>query len=128
MKKPIKCLIIVLLGIVAALLLSFTRGILNETDPTSVYHNLCDSFTVVGTIGTGLGLLLFVSNHGAFDGISYGFKSFFGMFRKNRVKESYYDYRTRRGETKLKFTTLLISGLILLVVAVVFYLLYRSSL
>ena len=126
MKKPVKCLILVLVGVVAAILLSFTRGLLNETDLTLVYHILTDSFTVVGTIGTGVGLLLFVSNHGAFDGISYGLKSFFGMFRKNRVKESYYDYRTRRGETKLKFTTLLISGLILLFIAVVFFILYKT--
>ena len=127
MKKFVKCLITVAVGAVIALLFAASRGVFGGLDQKTLYHILSDSFTVVGVVSTGVGLLLFVSNEGAFDGLSYGLRSFFGIFRKNYVKESYYDYKVRRGSHKMGFTTLLISGLVLLAVAIVFYLLYRQA-
>lgn len=127
MKKTIKCLIVVLVGIVFAFLVSVGLGLFKETETSRIYHVLCDGFTVVGTVFTGFGLLLFVSNEGAFDGLGYALKSFFGMFRRTHVRESYYDYRTRRGSKKMSFTTLLISGLVILLIAIVLYILYRNS-
>ncbi len=127
MKKTIRCLIIVLVGSLFAFLISVARGVFGAADATAVYHALCDGFTVVGIVFTGFGLLLFVSNEGAFDGLSYALKAFFGMFRKSYSRESYYDYRTRRGQKKMNFTSLLISGLVIILIAIVIYILYRNS-
>ena len=128
MKKTIKCLIIVLVGSLFAFLISVARGLFSAEGASAVYHILCDGFTVVGFAFTGFGLLLFVSNEGAFDGLAFCLRSFFGMFRKNYAREGYYDYKERRASKKMSFSSLLISGLVIILVAVIIYILYSNSL
>ncbi len=109
-------------------LLAWSKDILEQTAMVDIYHILCDCFFVVGVVATGIGALVFVSNEGVFDGITYGLRAFANIFRKevNRNTESYFDYRTRRAEHKFGFAFLLVCGLIFLAIAVVMLVLYSQ--
>ncbi len=109
-------------------LLAWSKDILEQTAMVNIFHILCDCFFVVGVVVTGIGALVFVSNEGVFDGISYGLRAFANIFRKevNRNMESYYDYRTRRSENKFDFVFLLICGLIFLAIAVAMLMFYSK--
>lgn len=114
------------IGLVLTALLAWSRDILEQTALVNIFHILCDSFFVVGVVLAGFGALVFVSNEGAFDGIVYGVRSFAQIFRKaeKRIQESYFDFRSRRAQTKFGFAFILICGLILIAVSLVMYVLY----
>ena len=107
--------------------IAFGKDVLDQTALVNVYHILCDSFFVAGTVTTCAGLLVFSSNEGTFDMIVYGVKSFVDMFRKtSQMKyDTFFDYRQSRADTKIPFGFLLVSGLCFLAVAFVMYYLYR---
>lgn len=113
-------------GLVLTALLAWSRDILNQTAPCDIFHILCDSFFAVGVAVAGLGALVFVSNEGAFDGLTFSVRSFVQIFRKpeKRNRETYFDYRTRKSQTKFGFVFILICGLILIAVSMVMYALY----
>lgn len=123
-------LITLLVGLVIAGLIAWSKDVFSQPAIINVYHILSDSFFVSGVVITGVGLLVFSSNEGTFDMLVYGMRSFFDLFRRNSVKRyaSFYDYRTSRQANKFSFAFMLFSGLILLAVAIVMYLLYRSCL
>lgn len=123
-------LITLLVGLGIAFLIAGSKDVFSQTALINVYHILSDSFFVSGVVITGIGLLVFSSNEGTFDMLVYGLRSFFDLFRRNSIKryESFYDYRTSRQANKFSFGFMLASGLVLLAVAVVMYLLYRSYL
>ena len=130
MKFVKKSMITLLIGLAIAGLIAWSKGVFTETAPIQIFHILSDSFFVSGVVIAGIGLLVFSSNEGTFDMLVYGVKSFWDMFRRNGTKryDSFYDYRTSRQENKFSFAFLLVSGLVILAVAVVMYLLYRSYL
>lgn len=128
MKALIKYLITMVAGLLITGWIAFSRGILEQTAPVNIYHILCDSFFVVGTLVAAIGALIFVSNEGAFDPIVYGLRSFFNIFKKRekRNMESYYDFRMARSAHKFPFGFILICGMILLAVSAVMYVLYSK--
>ena len=117
-----------LIGLGSALAIANSKGIFAQTSPQTVYHILTDSFLVPGVVIGGLGLLIFASNEGTFDGLVFGMNSFFDIFRRpeRRRHKTLYDYRAERADKKIQFGFMLICGLILTAVAVVMYLLYKQ--
>ncbi len=96
----------------------FKRG--NEE---ALWHAVCDALTVPGILLTGMGLLSFVSEQGAFDGLSFGVRKAFGQIlsekRRNAMPKTYYDYVTaKREKQRTKPRTTLFVGLGFLVLAV----------
>ncbi len=95
----------------------FKRG--NEE---ALWHAVCDALTVPGILLTGMGLLSFVSEQGAFDGLSFGVRKAFGQIlsekRRNAMPKTYYDYVTaKREKQRSKPRTTLFVGLGFLVLA-----------
>lgn len=77
----------------------FRQGV-NAPDRETFLGALCDGLTVPGIILTGLGLLRWVSDLGAFDGLSFGVRKAFGQVlreeRRNRMPKTYYDFVSAR--------------------------------
>ena len=122
MKTALKYVITILLGLAIGLLVLLDQNFFAQTNPILIYGILADAFTIPGILLTGIGLLVFVSNEGVFDGLTYAVKSFIGMFRKNMPRYgSFYDYREAKNRSKFSFGFLVICGLVFLLVAMVFY-------
>ena len=95
------------------------------------YRILCDAFTVPGLLLILIGLLVWISNQGALDGISYAVRGLFRVFvpgagfRQNL--ETYYDYLKRKEEKRVKgYGFLFLVGGISLAIALMFYFLFYS--
>lgn len=104
----------------------FKRG--NEE---ALWHAVCDALTVPGILLTGMGLLSFVSEQGAFDGLSFGVRKAFGQIlsekRRNAMPKTYYDYVTaKREKQRTKPRTTLFVGLGFLVLAGIALAVYMS--
>ena len=71
------------------------------------------AFTVPGIICLGVGLLIWCTNEGAFDMLSYGVQSLFRLFRKDvrdRKYGGYYEYQQARKNKKKPFLYMVIVG------------------
>ena len=95
------------------------------------YRTLCDAFTIPGVLAICIGLLLWLSNEGAFYGIGYVLSFVKKAFVPGAglKSEKYYDYVTRQRENKVTgFAFLFISGGVCMAIAIVcmvlFYQLY----
>lgn len=130
MKTAKKYLITLLIGFLLVGAIILLRDIFSQTQPSAVFHILCDAFFATGTVVTAVGLLVFSANEGTFDMIVYGLKSFFNLFRKQSTLKhaTFYDYRVAREGKKLKFGYIVFCGLFFLAVSAVMYLLYRNYL
>lgn len=128
MRTFLKYIITLAVGLALTAWMAISRGILEQTEQVMIYHILCDSFFVVGTLVAAIGGLIFVSNEGAFDPIVYGLRSFWNIFKKRdkRKMESYYDFRTARSAHQFPFGFILIVGLLLMAVSGVMFLQYSK--
>ena len=125
MRNLLKYVITVAVGLVMSVLVLCNGEIFHTDNPYFIYRDLADAFTIPGVVLTGVGLLVFCTNEGVFDGLNYAVKSFFNMFRRNAPKyNSLYDYREAKGREKLTFGFVVFSGLGFLAVAIVFYLIW----
>lgn len=112
MNKLKKYLITSGLGLVGAFCIAISRDIFNQTDPSVIYGILSTSFFVPAVLIAGMGGLVFVSNEGAFDGLTYALTSFFDVFRKEKKNkyQTFYDYKQGKGDRDRSFGFLLITG------------------
>lgn len=94
------------------------------------YLMLCDAFTIPGMLLIMVGCLIWASNLGALNGLSYVVRiAVFSLIPGKRLErdEAYGDYVARKREKKLKgYGFLFISGLIVMAVAMVFMMLFYS--
>ena len=93
------------------------------------YRILADAFTVPGIAFLMLGLLVWVSTTGFFDGSSYALRRFGRMFTfqgaSDAVMVKYYDYKMERASKRYSgYSFLFISGALFFAVALVFFVLY----
>ena len=123
-------LITIALEALAVLAVLVSKDLFLQTEAIKVYHILTDAFFAVGFITFGIGLLVFSSNEGVFDGLTFAVGAFVNMFKKEPSKKysSLYEYRELKGERNTEFSFVLLSGLAFLLVSAVTYLLYRSCL
>ena len=127
MKKIYKYLITIAIGLLIAGWVAFSKDLFAQTEPFKIFHILCDSFFVPAILITGMGALVFVSNEGAFDGLTYAVSSFVNIFRKEKRENlaTYYDYKQSKGERNHGFGFMLICGLLFLAVSLIMYLFYN---
>ena len=112
---------------VFTVLLAWARGGFAEASEREILRGWCDAFGVCGLLGVFFGLLILISNGGAFDILAYGMRRFFGLFRKDtrdRKYGGYYEYKQARAEKKRSFWYLIIVGGVYLIVGVVLLILY----
>ena len=123
-----KYLITLFVGFAAAFGIAYSKDILAQTDLKTIFHILTDSFCVPAVMIMGIGSLVFVSNEGGFDALSYGLTSFFDLFRKEKKNKfrTFYDYKESRAEKSMPFAFMLISGLVFVALTVIFLLLYNK--
>ncbi len=129
MKRLLKYLITMLAGGLFVFAIADSKSIWTSESLQNTYHILCDAFFAVGIVITCFGLLMFVCNEGVFDGIAYGVKSFFSMFKKDMRREykTFYDYKQSKAERHLPVGFLVICGSVFLAVAAVMYVLYSQQ-
>lgn len=128
-KKILPYLIPFVCGLALFIFVIVTRDLFKQTDKKEIYRILSDATFIPGVIVGGVGLLVFLSNEGAFDIISYGMIMFFGKFKKNineRRYDSYYDYKVAKRGNKKSFANILLVGVFFLLFAVLFVILYNT--
>ena len=130
MKKGIiRYLITIVVGLLMAWAFVASRNLFEQTELDVIFQILCDGFFVPGVFITAAGLIVFTSNHGAFDLLSYGLKSFVDMFKRRdiNIRETFYDYKAKKEGKKTGFGFLLICGLFFLALSLIMWLLYRNN-
>ncbi len=107
----------------------FSRDILQQT-LTVKYRTLCDAFTVPGAICLCLGVLIWASTDGLFDGLTYCLSiAWRAMIPGGRATppEKYYDYVMRKREKRITgYGFIPIVGAVFMAIAIVFLLLFNS--
>ena len=128
MKKANKYLIILGVGLLLALSIALSNDIFSQSELPVILQILADSFTLPAAVFLGMGGLVFVSNEGGFDALSYGITSFADMFRKEKknIYKSFYDYRESRADKKHGFGALLVCGIIFAVLTAIVLLIYAK--
>lgn len=90
----------------------------------------CNAVTAAGVFVFCAGLLVFASNHGAFDIFSYGIMFTVSLMFKNPDKEKYkdyFDYTEKKHAKKAKFGYILIVGGVYLFIAAVLTVIYEMT-
>lgn len=123
-----KYLITIGVGLIMTFAFTLIRGLQNQTEIEKIMHILCDSFFITGVLLTGSGLLVVVSNLGAFEIIVYGMTSFIDYFRKRpeRKYETFYDYHISREKNKASFAFLLNIGIVFIGMSLIFLGVYEG--
>lgn len=127
MKKALKYLIPFLICAVVVILILVSRGAFVKSGRGLVL-DLCDAFSVSGALMFGIGLLVFVTNGGAFDMLAFGFIKLIDLFKRDLTKVKYrtfYDYREAQKEKKRTFVNLLIVGGAYLLVGIALLLVFN---
>ncbi len=126
MKRVKRYIITGIVNLVVLAAFAYFRGIFTAPDGEHVYHILSDDFFTVGVLNTSIGLLLWVSNEGAFDMLGYGMRSFWGFFFKELNKYAdYQDYKESRHAVSFPFGHFLAYGVLFIAAAYVFLRLYQ---
>lgn len=129
MKKVLQYLIPFLLCSVVVILVLVGRGSFLKSGQ-SLMGDLCDAFAVPGILMTCFGLLVFCTNGGTFDMLAFGIRKLFDLFKRDVTKVKYrtfYDYREAQKEKHRSFLNLIIVGLLFLLVAVIFLIVYYQN-
>ena len=121
MKAVKRYLITLAAGLAMAAYILWQKDIFGQTETAMIFHILCDAFFVPGVLLVCFGLLIFSTNEGTFDGMTYAVKSFVNMFRKHNLKQydNYYDYKASRKSRDTKFAYLIFCGLFFIAVSAV---------
>lgn len=101
-----------------------------QSSGEELLSSLCDAFFVAGVVTLGIGLLIWASDNGTFDMVSFGVIKLFDMLKKDITKvkyKTYYDYRQAQQGKKHSFTAYLIIGSVLMAIAIIFLILYNNQ-
>lgn len=128
MKKFLQYLITALVGAVIVVAVVSAQKIWAQDGVTAKMGTLSDAFFAAGIFIGCIGLLVFVSDRGAFDMLKYAVIMFISKFKRDVTKRKYKDYneyRAARSERENKpIAFMLIVGAAFLAVALVFLILY----
>lgn len=120
LKKAVPYFVSAVVGMVVFTIIVCTKKIWNYDDGKQVLRILSDAFFVPGVILAGVGLLIFASNGGAFDMLSYAFIRFCDLFRRdvrNKKYKDFYEYREAKKDKKRGMAFMLIVGVIFIALA-----------
>lgn len=120
------------IGVCMVIITLNTHEFWNQTELVDQYRVLTDAFTIPGLSLMGAGGLVWVSNKGVFNPISYATHYLAGHILpglRGTKDENYYDYVTRKneGSRHLSFAFLLIVGGVFFAIALVFYALFYTQ-
>ena len=117
-----------MIGLVVAIGICFANDIFALETSAEVFTVLSNAFAIPGFVIFGIGILLWVTNEGLFNGISYGLKTVGRSFtarKGEKIKdEEFYEYNARQKSKCHTFQHLLIVGGAFILVSVVFAFLY----
>ncbi len=131
MKTVYKYLITAAFGAVLAFIVLLIKDVFHLLQTVDVMKALCDGFFVSGVLIACFGGLVFASNGGVFDMITYGVKNLFWLFKKNpadRKYKDFYEYREAMKEKKRSYGYMVIVGLAYIAVSLIFLALYYNYL
>ena len=124
MKTVLKYGITIVIGLLIAIGVCDLQNIFSVLEPLRICKILCNAFFISGILLLGVGILVFISKEGMFDGMSYYAGRFMLLFspkydEKRKTVLSYYEYKKAKNrETGSSF--ILITGLGFLAVSLVF--------
>ncbi len=130
LKKAVPYFVSAVVGMVVFTIIVCTKKIWNYDDGKQVLRILSDAFFVPGVILAGVGLLIFASNGGAFDMLSYAFIRFFDLFRRdvrNKKYKDFYEYREAKKDKKRGMAFMLIVGVIFIALAGIMLIAYYQK-
>ena len=131
MKTVYKYLITAAFGAVLAFIVLLRKDVFHLSQAVDVMKALCGGFFVSGVLIACFGGLVFASNGGVFDMITYGVKNLFWLFKKNpadRKYKDFYEYRDAMKEKKRSYGYMVIVGLAYIAVSLIFLALYYNYL
>ena len=126
----IRYLITIFVLAVFTVLVAWARGVFSAADEKELFRYLSDAFAVPGILAVCFGLLIIVSNGGAFDIFAYSLRVFFRLFTRDPIERKYggyYEYRKAKQENKRTFWYLVIVGAVYLLIGVVFMLVFMAK-
>lgn len=127
LKLFIKYFCAISVGVGIFFLVTATRGMFSLTDKKEIFRYLADGFTIPAALFLGAGLLVFLANEGALDGLVYVVKHAVLMLIplvKNK-HESYGDFKERR-KALHGFSFLFVTSGIFWIPTIVFLILYSN--
>lgn len=130
LKKAVPYFVSAVVGMVVFTIIVCTKKIWNYDDGKQVLRILSDAFFVPGVILAGVGLLIFASNGGAFDMLSYAFIRFCDLFRRdvrNKKYKDFYEYREAKKDKKRGMAFMLIVGVIFIALAGIMLIAYYQK-
>ena len=112
------------IAIVCIILLMINRGFFSADTLETRILAACDSFTAIGFLFTGFGLLVWISSTGVFDMLAYAVKKGAHALIPGLVKfeaEDFYEYKMELKEKKKKgsYGAIVQVGLVILLIAVI---------
>lgn len=125
-------LVALLIGVGLSLGVATMRGVNWKSFSGNDFRWLSDGFFVISVLYNGIGLLVLISSEtDFFDMISYAFRNLlmlFSLFKRPEETQNFYDYKMdRRKKRAQKDYFILMAGIVLLIAAIVFLLLYRKA-
>lgn len=114
------------IGVLLFFLVAFIQKLFWQSSQEEIFKILCDCFTVPGLVLVFVGLLVVCSNGGTFDMLGFGVKKFFGLFKKESDKQTFYEYRQNKLANRRSFWYLLVVGGVFVAAAVIFLILYHN--
>lgn len=119
-------LIAAAIGLAVAGLVLYTYGFFAMETATLRLRCLCDAFTIPGVLLFSVGCLIWISQQGMFDFLSYTGKVLFDKFRPHAEMVRYGDYVVEKNENRKSggFGFLLITGAAFIAIALIFMALF----
>lgn len=101
-------------------------NLFQDTKLLDIYKHLSDGFMVVGLLAFGIGILVYFANLGAFNFLSFAAMKLASKFVPTMkiATMSYGEYIESKKKTNARFDYLLITGVLLLLVSIVFLILF----
>lgn len=129
-KRLIRLLTAFGIGLAVFVGICLYRGVFAAQDTVQLLKWLSDAAFVPGALLICVGALVFCNNHGALDGISYGFKvSIHALIPMTRYPGKFGDYRqARMDKEKVKIAEFFIAGGVFLLAAIILTLCYEAAL
>jgi len=123
----------VAVGAAISILIAALRGMFSAGGVREIIRLLCDSFVAAGGLLALIGLLVSLSDKGAFDGVSFGLNRLKTMLlpTKPGEVETYGDYKARMDEKHSKadrraLRPMIFVGIGYFVLALIFFAIYKS--
>ena len=129
-KSALPYIISAVVGIAIFVIVICIQQIWNAEDTAQTMQILSDACFVPGVLLAGIGLIIFASNGGVFDMLSYAVIRLFDLFRRdarNKKYKDFYEYREAKKDKKRGMAFMLIVGAVFILIAIVFLVVYLTS-